>query len=503
VIKRHFILVIFILFYILIQLFLNKSYGISWDEEKVYTRGKYLYEYLIEKNVNPAVSETLLNPGKDLNLNPFYNNTYALILYVLNKSQNYDIYHLLNSLSVIPLFIAIYLLIYSLYKNQWFAILGPLTLILTPSFFGHIPINPKDIPFATAFFSSLSAVYFFSAKSNRLLRILILGILFGITQSLRVVGFSLYIILFLNDLYVYYTKDTVDKTLFEFIKEEFLSILLIFLIANYYMVITWPYIGVSYFKHFIRIFYISQDFPWEGTVLFFGQNLSGHTLPLIFIPLLILFTTPLFILFYFFSSVFFVKKIWSNKIIMLCIFALVTNLVLYFVLQPNALLRHFLYFIPIIVIIATISFIEFLKNSKHYHLKNFILIVSLINILIVTYHIVLLHPYQLIYYNELVGGIHGADSNFPLGIWSSADKEASLWLRDYLSNQKLGEVKIFTCNNPNSSSDFFSKNMRLVTKVNEANYAICGSKTLSGVKFQIIHEVKRENTTLDYVFKIK
>lgn len=46
------------------------------------------------------------------------------------------------------------------------------------------------------------------------------------------------------------------------------------------------------------------------------------------------------------------------------------------------------------------------------------------------HQIVRLHPYQLTYFNELVGGLRGAEGRFETEYWLTSYKEAVEWLND-------------------------------------------------------------------------
>ena len=132
-----------------------------------------------------------------------YSGFYPMILFTLNKDKSLERYHLLNILFSLGIFISLYALLYHYYRDQKKAILGPIFLFLTPRFIGHIPANPKDIPFAVMYFISCTSIYFFASSKKTLTKLLVIGLLIGLTQNVRVAAITLYIILFLFDTYTY------------------------------------------------------------------------------------------------------------------------------------------------------------------------------------------------------------------------------------------------------------------------------------------------------------
>ena len=46
-------------------------------------------------------------------------------------------------------------------------------------------------------------------------------------------------------------------------------------------------------------------------------------------------------------------------------------------------------------------------------------------------NIVLYHPYEITYFNELVGGVKGAMGKFDLDYWGTSQKQAVLWVNEH------------------------------------------------------------------------
>ncbi len=104
--------------------------------------------------------------------------------------------------------------------------------------------------------------------------------------------------------------------------------------------------------------------------------------------------------------------------------------------------RHFeevLYPLAAIAAIGAVSLLRKIKNTK---LTACILAVAFI---ILLGNIVLYHPYQIAYYNELVGGAKGAFGKYDLDYWGSSQKKAVEWLNNHA--EKNASITIIMAGN--------------------------------------------------------
>lgn len=501
--KRIYLIVIFILAYFLLVFSIYKDFGVTWDESDVYARGLALKNYLLGRVDYESYTKSDI-------FGTYYNHLYGLILALINKTGSFEAYHFLNLSFASLAFGASFVLFYSWYKNQVYAILGPLFLFLVPRFTGDIPANPKDSSFAVFYFTSLVGVFLLSKNRLQLARILGLGILFGISQSMRVIAFSLYPITFLFTIYSKLQGEIAKMgklRLQNLIVHEVLSLILVFLIANFITVVTWPYLGSNYIGHLIEILATAKDFPWVGPVLFLGKQVSSTQLPWNYLPAWLAITTPIFILLFSATSVIFVKKILKNQIFFLFATALVINFALYIIIRPVLYdgLRHFLFLLPMIATIASLSFIEFFKNYKNKILKRLILVFTMLNTTLVVINLIRLHPYQYVYFNEFVGGLKGAYERFETDYYGASFKEAIEWLKENEIDLSRS-YKINTCGHPVSSYYYFSEKMKWVEKLEEADYFICYTRFNQHKlvpESKTIYTVAREGVPLNFVKKLK
>src|SRR3989344_7455864 len=136
--KVLFLFILCICFYLIFSLLTNKHYGITYDEFDMYEFGDAFKKQLL---AIPDDKYEGVVPLSAVKVNVFY----PAVLALLNPSESFEIYNLLNLFFSLPIFIAAYLLLLLLYKKQQYAIIGPIFLFLTPRFSVDIPTNLKDI----------------------------------------------------------------------------------------------------------------------------------------------------------------------------------------------------------------------------------------------------------------------------------------------------------------------------------------------------------------------
>ena len=98
---------------------------------------------------------------------------------------------------------------------------------------------------------------------------------------------------------------------------------------------------------------------------------------------------------------------------------------------------------------------------------------------------ILNHPYEYLYYNQLVGGLKGAFSNYETDYYYVCQTEASQWLIDYLKKKNIsGPLKVKATysvqwefrNNPEIETSYFRYEER---SLSDWDYAIVVSRYVS------------------------
>jgi hypothetical protein len=355
------------------------------------------------------------------------------------------------------------LCLYSLAK-RWFdqgSAWGVLLLYTSqPLLWGHAFINPKDIPFmvfclftlwsgfrlADSFgaqninialqfpkISTFSAPRFTVKESLPLLRspqLILAGVLFGMTMSIRLLGPLPGLIVIL---YLVFT-----------LGQKSLNIIIAYLIcAIITMFITWPYLWPNPIDHWIDSLVLMANFPWPARVLFDGQFYDPDNLPRSYLPTLlnIQLTESLLILIY----LGFIVLIYSilRKNVKLDLFLVITIgglLPLTGLILSRATMydnfRQILFVLPSLILLAGLALDVIFSVLQPAWLRLVLLIAFAAPGI---FAIVQLHPYQYIYYNSFVGGTGGALRKFELDYWFTAYHEAALWLnKNAPANSRIG-----------------------------------------------------------------
>ena len=490
---------IFLCLYLLFSFGTYRDYGITWDEKDSYQGGAELFQYLVH-----GVKQAYLDPE--------HGYPYTCLLSFFASPNQYEFLHLLNLLSAVVLFWALFEVLLAQYEKPWLALAGPVFLFLSPSFLGSIPANPKDVPFAFFYFLSLAAIYLFEQKLPAFkARWAVLGVLFAFAISSRIVGFTLFPILILFDIFLFWDRSKKKKKnetknwLWKKSKEWFG----VLLTAQILSMVLWPYLGEHYFQHLINVFWLSAHFPPKFDFLFMGGMSNSLSYPWYYLPVWIGISTPFFVLALFLYSFFCFQKLKTNKIFILLELALLLNLALYFVLHPAIYdgLRHYLFLLPIFSTLASLAFVDAFQKGFLTPLKKAVGILVLLGAGMTLSQMIQLHPYEYVYFNESVGGFPGAYGQFETDYWAASMKEAVEWVKTNELKDSTKTYRIYLEGNPPQAPIYFSANMVNEPIKQNADYAIvmtrAGIKPAAEDESKIIHRVEREGAPLSFVLKMR
>jgi hypothetical protein len=483
-----------------------RDFGMTFDESGVYARGIGLAHYLVHDDFPGFLLKSVPDDGLVL-----YDHFYAALLSLLNPSGDLDYYHWLNLFFALFLFAALFEVLLAQTGKPWLSALGPLFLFLTPRFLGDVPANPKDMPFAVFYFLALAALFFFNRRPNAspLLKVLVLGLLFGLAQCARPLGVTLYGVYLLYDLHLFHHgAKRSPKDWRAHLGQEALTLFLVFCVASLLWVASWPYLGANYFKHLAEALRVSGNFFWRNDVLFLGRQVPSTRLPWTYLPVWILVTTPLFLLFFAGASPAFIQGRTKNGLLVLMAAALGLNSLLYLLLRPVLYdgLRHFLFFLPLIAAVAALSAVEFLGRFRWTAVKRTVLLLCLLDALIVAVHMVRLHPYEYVYFNGLIGGLKGSEGRMDNDYWGASYKEGVEWLDRNAFTDPARTYRVTGSGNPYQIFYYFPPNVEWTGDLAQADYFLSttrDNKHLAGLPYLPLHVVEREGVPLCYIFRVK
>ena len=514
-INKHVYIVAFSAIYLVASLLLYKDFGVTYDEKVEYDAGKYLSAYLVTPTTLEYTTK-LVNDKSDnikyshqLPLFSTYSRVYPALLNILNPSYYFEWFHLQNLVLGLFLFLFSYAILYLVYEDGRRAIVGPVLLFLTPAISGHIPANPKDIPFATIFLLGILLIaYFMKYPKNKSVEILALGVVFGIAQSMRIVGATLFVVHALFSIFQVVTgKESWAKTL--------LHSTLILMISLFIWVLSVPFLGTNFFANLIYIVTESTEFQtWNHKILYMGDFLSKERRPWHYLPVLLSLQLPLSVLLSLGSGLFLIirKKLRYNVSHPVSIISvtILINFIIYIVLHPVVYngIRHFLYLAVCLVLLASFFLVDLYNKAKTK--QKFVLLSSVsIYLLFTLVRMIFLHPYEYIYYNELIGGLRGANKNFELDYWGAAYKESAQRVLKNVQGTGINNLKVYACDNQFSVVYYSQFQYELVGRSRDADVIICDTfneqlrKQTDDAAYQntfpIVYEIKRENTPIHVI----
>jgi len=422
---------------LLIGLTSYQDYGMSWDEPAYRQFGLLAYDYVYH------IKKELLTTyfvGFELPL--------VFIEKLMNITDPRDIYlmrHLVTHILFLVSALSMYVLVFRLFRNRFLACHGFIMLVLCPRIYAHSFFNSRDIPFLSLFIITLVFCQLAFDK-NKPMFFLVLGLLAGYTTSIRIMGIMLagFIFLFLlaDLISAFINKEKVIK--------PFLSVAFFipgFCISLYTV---WPYLWGHPVHNFIRMFVEMSHFDkWGGVVLFRGKFWKAAEIPCTYFPAWFSITVPV---------------LWlltgCAGMIMITISLLRKPLLfLKNTRERNFLLYLLCFTVPVLTIIMLQSVIYDDWRHLYFVYPSFVLLglycihalihsrfrlvtqaACVIQIGLISYFMIKNHPFQQVYFNELVS--HKKEylqNNYEMEYWGCACKQA---LEHIIATDTSKEIKI-------------------------------------------------------------
>jgi hypothetical protein len=258
-------------------------------------------------------------------------------------------------------------------------------------------------------------------SSLRSPKLILAGLLLGMTVSIRVLGPLPGIIVIL---YLAFT-----------LRRRSLPVIVSYLTyAGIATFITWPYLWPDPYGHLIESILLMSNFPWPGRTFFNGQLYEPDKLPISYLPVLlnIQLTESLLALIYLGILLllwsFFRKRLGLDLLLVLVmgsILPLTSLITSRATMYDN--FRQILFIIPLLILISGIA-LDLIFSVVQPAIIRLVLLLALAFPGI--YANIQLHPYEYIYYNAFIGGVQGAQGEFELDYWRTAFSELTLSLNE-------------------------------------------------------------------------
>ena len=341
------------------------------------------------------------------------NENKAVLLETILNIENSKNYFLMRHQATFVIFfissIYFHFIIKSRFKNKIIIFFGFLLYISSPRIFGDSFYNNKDLIFLSLV--TVSLYYFFEAINNLTNKNVVLFSFFAaLTSALRILGLFLPITFLI---FLILQKSSYKKKIFSF------SLLLIFFLS--FLILLWPYLWSSPLNNFLYSFNIFSKYIIEIQMLFNGDYIYSNRLPMSYLPVWILITTPLItLLLFIYGYIFSFRRLYNRTLHIkdnvpfndfwrgknekkdLIIFFMFNSIFIYVILFSPVLYtgwRH-LYFLHSFIIYLGCFGLSLLRIN----FKNTKIVFITIGILIffTFYEIVKYHPFQSLYFNQLI-----------------------------------------------------------------------------------------------------
>lgn len=310
-------------------------------------------------------------------------------------------------------------------------VLAIVFLALSPRFVGHAANNPKDIPFAVLCAVCLLA-YSLVRRDPPFVswgRAAIVGLALALPLNVRPGGL-LYLAYFGGLLAAMTIRSrTWSSRQLVSIAARMIVVAAVTLAAG---TIFWPWAQQNPLaRPFAAIFQVSH-FRWDGDVLFAGEQVKATALPWTYAPVWIAITTPPVVLcgllFAAVATAFGARneRSWRAGLWTVGLAPVVLAIARHSTLYDGW--RHLLFVYPPLVVLAAVGWRSAILGARRYRFLSAFAIAALVaGCLQPTIFMVRNHPNEIVYFNALVGGPHGAFKHYELDYWGNSLLQAADW----------------------------------------------------------------------------
>jgi Dolichyl-phosphate-mannose-protein mannosyltransferase len=400
-----------------------------------------------------------------------------------------------------------------------------LLLVLCPTFYGHMFMNPKDAPFAVAMvvlmLGLVRLIEEYPAPSPR--TILIIGIGAGLSIGCRILGgLSLiyavvgFVPLLMEEVRTQGSREAAHRF------AHVLYVLLPGLVFGYLIMgLVWPWSIMEPGHPFQALTYFSHFFekPWKE--MFEGALVSVPDMPWSYLPTLFALQLPEVLLGLLAAAIVGTFMSLSRQdvtarrktIFLMLTLAAMLPLVIAMVKRPALYngIRHFIFVIPPMTVLAGVAFakgMSWLKNNRR-SWQPAALAIFTFGLLLPLGEMIRLHPYQYTHFNHIAGTVRSADNLFMLDYWGLALKQASDGLREEIVDRQEAppqgrKWKVAVCGPQRPAQVALGPDFTIGWDYNAADFAMTlGEFYCKGLTAPVMVEIKRDDVVFARVYDIR
>ena len=417
-----------------------KDYAISNDEEVQHRYGELIIAYY-----GSGFADQRLFNFQNLYLYGGLFDVVAVALSHLIPVDPYDLRHILCGLTGIGGIVAA-AAIARLIAGSRAALVAVIALCACGVWYGAMFNHTKDVPFAAAM---TGATFFLiriarSLPTPRKADLAAFGLLAGAALGVRVLGLLL-LIYAGAAIVIYLPRQSEGRWRFALLSS--LRLLPALLLAYVIMILAWPWAALAPLNP-IRGLLSFSEFQYGIRTAVGGQVYMMSKVPRLYVPIYILIRMPLVALFG--AALAMVAALLPGSAQLKRRDIALVSLTVIFPLACQVLwhgpafagLRHFLFVVPSLAILAGIgldaAMTALAARGRLVAAGGFAIVTACFLSDAVT--LVRLHPYEYLFYNQLVGGLEGASRRYDLDYWFGSMPEAVSQLENYLRRSEPVEA---------------------------------------------------------------
>ena len=412
-------------------------YGISGDEITQNTYGGFVWDYIKSFGANKAVLSDPYILKKELQYyGGFFDGFATMLMSIFHPKDPFLFRHYWTMMFGFTGILATGLLAKEM-RGWLAAIVAVIFIFFTGRYFGEAFNNPKDAPFAATYVLALYAmvVWLKNLENPKWKHTILLGLAIALCLSIRIGGLLMaaYLVLFFA-VAVWQRKLHKGKTF----GKTILHLAVTGFIGYFVAILWWPYALEAPLSNPLDALTVMSSNPLGGLtirMLYDGHmvSISPETLPSSYMLKWLWMGLPLYLLIGMAGALIGVVKMTKQfgRPDLWMVFFAVLFPILYILYKHSVIydgLRHVMFVIPPVAVIAALFFVYVFESLANSSGKYAIAGIVLILIILPARFMFANHPNEYVYFNELEGGIKNAYGIYETDYYMNSIKQGYTWL---------------------------------------------------------------------------
>jgi len=418
-------------FIFIIMLFYTPQYGITGDDVTQYNYGKSVWAYISSfGNDKTAVTGRYLENNQTY-YGGFFDGVSAMLISIFHPKDEFLFRHYWVMLFGFLGFLATGLL--AMEFGGWrLGILSLILLLFVGRYFGESFNNPKDPPFAATYMLGLYSIIVWLKNIDKPTwkHTVLMGLAIALCLSIRVGGLLLVAYLGLFYLVTAWKKKLYkDKKISASLKHLVVAGLIGYFVA----ILWWPYALESPLTNPLEALKVMSSYPLQIRMIFEGHRIDTSELPWYYLFKWLSIGLPLYLLIGFICGalcIVFISRKYQSPYLWMVLFTALFPI--FFIVYNHSTLydglRHALFVVPPMVIIAALFYAYVYDTIKNNGLRYAFAALVLVLVALPARFMLANHPNEYVYFNELAGGIKGANGLYETDYYMNSIKQGYKWL---------------------------------------------------------------------------